>query len=927
MGKYNISLAKIKEICEETEAVGKIGSLQELKDFFSYKTSKGLWLKDIMLEAGVPEGEIPPEKEKRINWIIKNIHVEGFSDHVPEMPEPQGEEKIPEKQGQVCKDCQLTRDDVNRFIGRLKPECFQDAEGQLDIRRITLHEGLPVKFQDEFLVQYRPGFYEGLVAILKKNQNEVAAIGYLQRGQKDYHIILDKEKIDYSAFGSNRKYRLALFREETASLFEKGSLETSDEIEFKSVISLLGCNIDYKPMDISKNTLCIDFGTSNTSAGTYGIMDEKKNGIELVSFTDVTSADMKEAKLYPTMVYVEDCSDPQHVRYLFGYDAKKAVMDRGYDTEASVFFEIKRWISSLDAVEEIGDEEGNWASVERRAIVKAYILHVIELAQQYFKVKFRQLHLSAPVKLKEKFYAEMSTILKEEGYTVLPTGSSVDEGIAIIYNSVSKLVAQRKIHEDKKTSIMILDCGGGTTDLASCEVSAKKLDVGIKLEITAKFVNGNSNFGGNNITYRIMQLLKIKLASEFSPEKMGECGVKALIPKEESEILSEVENAYKESSGEQYNSDANSKIYAKFQEAYEMAEEVIPTKFSESSVFKFEKQLKKIKRNYFYLWQLAEKIKIKFYEEDVVSVDFETSKNKPLEFDKIENYYLYAAENGNLVKKENPADQVEITINEIRRVLCGDIYGLLNGMLAQEELKVNDYAYYRLAGQSCKINLFMELLKEFIPGRNLRMNSVIRQEEAEEEKGSIKLKLDCIKGSIAYVRDKECGKIKPEIETDEPKLIYDIYVNKVDVEKQVLSKDDPSMLEYEAYSDKATKVEFLVKDSYGGTERRIIVNWDKSEPEKIDLSKLFEEIRSEGVISEKALSQLQDEIIAENPRDSDENEHVRIVFAVPSKAGYGMTVYRIIKKKDGDKAFYGWWKPLYENFEDESTKTFFDGRR
>lgn len=931
MEKYKIDKQEVKEICEGSKELDSIDTVAALKDFFSQKTTKGMWLRDIMEAVGIGAGQIPAEKDKKIQWILEHVEIQGIkasSEKFQESAEiPQEDVRTQESTSDTITPCLLSREDLNTFLGNVRRECFQVADDRLDITKARIYEGIPVEYQDNFCVQYQPGFYEGLVVILKGSENTVVAAGSLQQEKNKYHIILDRDNIDYDAFGSNKKYRLGLFKENEVQVLKKEKLQKSDAIEFAGSISTVSCTIDYKPMDISNNALCIDFGTSNTSAGSYGIINPEQNDIELVSFTDVTSPEMKESKLYPTMVYVENCQDAAHIRYLFGYEAKKKVVDKGYDMDESVFFEIKRWMGSLNQEEEIRDADGNTVMIKRREIIKAYMIHIIELSQQYFKVKFRKLHLSAPVRLKEKFYNEMSSMLEAEGYKVLPPESSVDEGIAIIYNNISTMVDQGEIRENDKKSIMILDCGGGTTDLASCEVSAKNLETGRKLKITAKFVNGNSNFGGNNITFRIMQLLKIKLAEKYAPEYMENCSLNELIPMEESQILNEVEVAYKESKGRAYNSDNKNKIYEKYMDAYQKAENVIPTRFTDNDRFEFAGQLKKIKRNYYYLWQLAEKIKIKFYEEDVVSIGFRSEENKPLEFDTIENYYLYIINGEDLEKKENPADKIEITINEIRRVLCGDIFGLLNELLPVKNFEVNTYNYYRLAGQSCKINLFMELLKEFIPGRYLRENTVINRKKIEQEtKGSIRLKLDCIKGSIAYIRDKECGKIKPEMETDTPELIYDIYINKVDVETRILSREETE-IGYEIFSSKATKAELLVKNSFGETERKIVVELSDNSPEKIELSKMFDEIGMKGIVSKNKLNDLKEKIGAINPKDSDESDYVRIVFAIPSKEGYGMNIYCIIKEMEKDKDIYGWWPLQYENYENESTKSFFDGRR
>ena len=78
---------------------------------------------------------------------------------------------------------------------------------------------------------------------------------------------------------------------------------------------------------------------------------------------------------------------------------------------------------------------------------------------------------------------------------------------------------------------------------------------------------------------------------------------------------------------------------------------------------------------------------------------------------------------------------ISITFKEINRVICGDIYGLLCGLLENDqlqdqEMKVEDYDYYKLSGQSCKISLFTSLLKEYIPGKKLR---AARREKRNEK--------------------------------------------------------------------------------------------------------------------------------------------------------------------------------------------------
>ena len=115
-----------------------------------------------------------------------------------------------------------------------------------------------------------------------------------------------------------------------------------------------------------------------------------------------------------------------------------------------------------------------------------------------------------------------------------------------------------------------MDCGGGTTELASCEYRYKKTDIGMELELDTCFENGNSNFGGNNITYRIMQLLKIKTVAMLRNGMIDNNGdAIALINKSENEILGLVESHMKQVS---YDSDNTSgEIYDKFLDNYSLS--------------------------------------------------------------------------------------------------------------------------------------------------------------------------------------------------------------------------------------------------------------------------------------------------------------------------------------------------------------------
>ena len=782
----------------------------------------------------------------------------------------------------------------------------------------TIYENTSISYSDDFSFEKEEELYEGL-ALIVNNKGEVIAKAYLQPNKTDYVIVADSKDIDYEKLQGNRKCRVVVFKKDAKEYLD-GSKKFSEIIQSDFYIGSIECRVKYEEMKTTSKILCIDFGTSNTTMGSYGVLDEEKNEIELVEFIDYTKEPYKKSNLYPTLIYVKDCSDKENIKYLFGYEAKKQLINENYSTEATTFFEIKRWISNLDHQEEITDQEENTLVVERREILKAYIMHILDLAKEHFKCKFKELHFSAPIKLKDCFIEEIKNILKDE-YDVLSSSKSLDEGISIVYNHISNVMKYTQEHteeESKDTSIMIIDCGGGTTDLASCEYMFNKNATGYNLEIRSKFENGDSNFGGNNITYRILQLLKIKLANSIFGDVVDD--INKLIPQTESEILEAIDN----------NVDKDT-IYKELQRFYEESEEIIPTQFNNKKLYKYDSDLKKIKRNYYYLWQLAEKIKIEFYKRtDLLSINFleETQDSTKITVEELENFYIYTlnSENGKLEKQET-LPKLRINIKEITLLLYADIYYLLDTLLDEN---VNSYHNYKLSGQSCKITLFNQLLKEFIPGKRLRIkDNRVNKEDYE------KLKVDCVRGSIAYIKDRSSGKITPTIVNENPKLMYDVFVDKGEKIKIFDAKTEDITPQYFNTTSRIARIEIGQVKQNSNLEIKHDISQTieyelefNSSYDYIELSKIMDDIKENTSLNNDKLSDLQYKIHEYQVREQSNRDNVFILFTVPAKDNYGFNIYQILKIETNEKTTYKIVNKVYKNFEKNlSTEVFFDGRK
>lgn len=930
MGKFTLDNEVIKEY------LGITREFTSVKDFCDYlygnegSTDIKLGLKKMLVRKVLNDDkEEKSAAQKRlfkenVAWVLANCSIKGTA---AETAAPDAAGRIQEGTAAARavipeNDFQKVRDDYeNReyeLVRKLEEEILDYTDG------IVLHEGGVITQQNEYQL-YLSGLQSNLeldlskILIVELEGNKVLALGHMVPDIKEenvYTIVFDNKKcIDYRAFVGISQARFILYT-------KQGQIYSRT------------FEMEYKPFAVEKERpLCIDFGTSNTAAGSYGILDKKKDEAEIVKFIDVTvTPNNTEAVLLPTIVYVDDCSDPDHIKYLFGYEARKRIEEEHYESKASVYYEIKRWISSADEREEIRDNHNNKATPMKKEIIKAYIDYVIENAQQYFGTRFKKIHFSAPVKWKEQFIDVFTKLYKDEKQ-ILGVEDSIDEGIAIVYNKIITLMYSGISNENTKKSIMIMDCGGGTTDLASCEYQFKKTDAGVELELDTCFENGNPNFGGNNITYRIMQLLKIKIAAKLSENVIDNMGEAIqLIDKSENEILGLIEGNMNQKS---YDSDqADTDIYAKFLDNYNRAEDVIPTQYVDNTKYRGTESLKKVKRNFYYLWRQAEQIKIEFYKTERVLMDFDDAEDAIVNIKSHDNYYLYVAQDGELRKELNPFDKVSITIKEINRVICGDIYSLLVGLfqsgeLTSREKNVEDFDYYKLSGQSCKISLFSELIKEYIPGRKFR--PAIRQGGGSEKRSSEDLKLDCVLGCINYVKDQIRPEMKVIFHPRLPKLIYNIVLKGYhNDDKKLFDCRDAGTIQMEVSHKNTREYPLAVVAKDGAVERTFIFEArNPGENRAKDTEWTTEEIKSKildscsSILTEESVDSFIGKL---RETASDKKEAVNIVFAVPAKQGYGVWLGQLQASSTEDGSKYMLLKYEYQNFED-SSKIFFDGHR
>ncbi|MCR4890088.1 MAG: hypothetical protein K5979_13060 [Ruminococcus sp.] len=755
---------------------------------------------------------------------------------------------------------------------------------------ISVHTGIKFDFPDELEVSHK------LVMITNYEMNEVIISGRLAAGRRDgkemLYLVADKKNIKFDRFSNNGRF-MVIFTDRSFKDINTPCKLYNQMITFK-----------VKKLEAVENCLCIDFGTSNTAAGSYHILDPKdpERTPEIVEFYN--SYDNTFSKICPTMMYIKDCSSEDDLRILFGYDAKKKLIEKNYVTDADVLFELKKWVSEADDEEyELHDENFNILSVSRKKLVKMYIDYIIECAEQYFGVKFKSLHFTAPVKMKGKFVSFMEECYSDK-YSVCDFDHCVDEAVAVVFDHIDKeglRLPDKEKQIDKK--MVVLDCGGGTTDLAACDYHSEMKNSFRSITIHTRSENGDNSFGGNNITFKIMQLIKIKLCQALGDDELKAVinkGFERIFSGSESDVLKQIDDYFDDENVERYT--ILDRVYGEFNTLYDQCEKLIPTLFENSEISENEKP--KVKRNFYFLWQFAEQVKLEFYREDKVMVN----KKNLLDLDSVSrsSYLNIYDENGRLQEIRDPMDDIEISITEIRKLICGDIYLLINKLLPDRD-HADDKDYYFLSGQSCKINLFNELLKEFIAGRKLR-NKLYRN---SSESKDIDLKLKCISGSISYIAANNSGNSgELRILTDRPAANY----------IPCFPGGEESGYGIYPLTSQQAELDISIHDMNDNSVRIITNRVAPIDDEPSDANKPFTVNELNNFIKNNSMFYLEDGIdkIAEIVKGLTDGSYA---LMLPSRDGYGFCL--MFMRHNGGDFFIS--EPKYILFE-EADVSFFNGR-
>ncbi|MCM1161725.1 MAG: molecular chaperone [Roseburia sp.] len=729
-------------------------------------------------------------------------------------------------------------------------------------------------------------------------------------GQEDEKFYLEREGEQPINLGE-RKFYYLLFFEKRDSDYLYNAYYNIDQKPYAALNYYKIPLVDLEVRDVEETEaiLSIDFGTSNTTAGTYldyGYINRhdsndllnggiKLDAINEVQFLDNSKSRKKWVPMLPTVVCVADCKDPENVKYHFGYEAQKDTQIKYYDESFSIFYEIKRWVNSYHVKQEVMDKEGNTAMVVRGEIIRQYLLYVIACAQQRFKCKFKHLHLTSPVKLKQQYNQMFAELLPEYD---IDTKHMLDEGTAVIYNTIHNLIEKKRYYEGEEISALIIDCGGGTTDLSSCNFVIENDSISYKVEIETTYENGDTNFGGNNITYRIMQYIKIMFAKHYS--QGGQVRIDELITVASEDIFRFVDEFGRE------------EVYKDLERAYDEAEAVIPTKFKNYENHTRDEYFM-VKNNFYFLFDIADRMKKQFYmREGILRNSFQNNyekENDDLKVTQIDRWNLVVREEGRLIYKHS-FPEVVFNIKEIELLLKADIYEIVNKFLHEfyEDHSLSGFSIIKLTGQSCRIDIFREALKEFVPGKSIEF-----KQQTKEKQSIMELKLTCVRGAIQYVNARKMGFTDVVLTYRMPAIPYSIsgYTHENKEVMLIYSLDRKQTYGHLSRNSGIRQLELFLKDGNGNLKYRYI--YDNKPEDYVETT--YEKIQDKYMAYKECIRQ-------DDTDDIVESEVKFFIFA--AKDQWGFFLVPVTRKNSilymGREAFYAFENDCWE-------MDFFDGMK
>ena len=740
-------------------------------------------------------------------------------------------------------------ENTQAFISFPKPIIVYSEIG-MDVRDGNLPNVSGINEEGSILLQTTSGRICGLFQL----RRTVDGRWYLAKEKENISEKEMNEPLEMLYFGRNESEVLNQVSEDTLRIYPASI----------GMVRVKFREIQVEELEESNSPLIIELGATNTTVGSFDPSGE----VQLVG-----------SPMIPSVIGFRE--DGQSIEDLiYGEDALRLLEKNCEDRKISVFFNIRRWLDHPEVMERVTGGFGQDIIIKREEMLQGFLQYVIDQAMQQLKNRFSTISILTPYKHQQRYAKLFQKILS--GYNVKV---ELNEGFAVMFQSIEKVIKQKKYQINNWYPMLLLDCGGDTTKLQSAQFCIKDLGYTYEIHMKNAYENETTEFSGNSLTIRILQLLKVKLFYALNnqeyhlpDDRLGECyrnvdknGIKA--------------------------------VYAQLEREYERAESMLPTQYA-SYESRFPSEYNRVKNNFFYLFRLSEAIKEKFFSGNhLFSIECTTDKAKittgQLFLDRFSISLLSQGEFHTLPNSIS----FTLSLYEVEAVLKPEIYQCMKLLIERKyrNREIFSYAFLRLTGQSCSMGLFLEALKEFMPGKMIQAPSKKKTEE---------YKLSAIKGAAAYYAGRNSGYYDVSSEFMPSSVPYTVTACLHSGEEKVLIQSFSKTQKQGVISRymEGNKIVFLLKDCKEQVLAQIPYSYEEQELQAVT----YEEIRKDP-----------DNHIDQNETDTIRNGECKF-FVWASIEDWGFYCLPVLRKQE--QLYQG--KRVFFDFDDETWETnYFDGRR
>ncbi len=255
--------------------------------------------------------------------------------------------------------------------------------------------------------------------------------------------------------------------------------------------------IEKKILEEYKGILSVDIGTTNTD---IAYRSDNQSAFVLLEL----NSDIEKASISPSVILYEKIINRVPEKYSIGETAKARTI---YYPRSSVE-SIKTKLGETGRIRVFPlDDTTGPVDYSPSEISYHMIKRLKELTENQLKKKITKAVITHPTKFTHIQIDQLKKAFSDAGIEAIET---IEESEAV---ALSYIVRDKRERSDSYV-IGVFDCGGGTTDITMLEVFENRKNGVRKIAVNVLASDGDRNFGGNNMTESLKNIIVEKIQNK-----------------------------------------------------------------------------------------------------------------------------------------------------------------------------------------------------------------------------------------------------------------------------------------------------------------------------------------------------------------------------------------------------------------------------